>query len=301
MKSIKPEKVDLKVGHYVCSLLDVMGQGKLLESSDSDFDFDNLASLEKTSKSTVSIFECWKSISNLRMALRENIDRWAPTFDDSDLILDADLKAALQETASRTTIEAFSDTVITYSNLDKSSTKVPVSDIWRIITSVMFCQLLCLANKTPLRGAIDLGLGFPLFDGNFYGPLLNRLHHFESKNADYPRVIVGPRLHKFINVVAESGLQGEYSVLNQSMALNLRRCLVPDIDGYVILDFAGHANFEWIKGDTWDAAALFNAAKKFTESQFSMFYRLKDANLATKYLVLDKYLETRGRVWTKPS
>jgi len=97
----------------------------------------------------------------------------------------------------RMKLQAFSDTIIVFFPLGNSFKKVQ----WGAIHAVLCaCALLIpefLAKGIPIRGAVELGLGVEISDGDLYGAVLSETVRLE-KNAGYPRILAGKALVDFV-------------------------------------------------------------------------------------------------------
>jgi hypothetical protein len=295
-----PANKELYLRRYVCCLVDVLGQQDELRELDRDEDFYGNESKESGKNFMEGVTRSHSTVDEIRKTMIACVDQWHPTVDDSEHI-EADRRARVSDAIRhQVSIQTFSDTVLAYSSLVSQDTNVPMTQIWPIVCAVMYCQMRALANGRAIRGGIDLGWGFEFGTGDLYGPVLSRVHAMESKQADYPRVIVGERLLRFVDHVAESGYEGEFSTLNKSMAENIRRAFVRDADGHFILDFAGSAHFDWIKGHQWPASEMFKRAKSFVDQERARFVVAGNAKLALRYSKLSMYLSACRQYWTKP-
>ena len=55
-----------------------------------------------------------------------------------------------------------------------------------------------VAVGVPIRGGVEVGLGVEMFEHEYYGRVLVDAYLIESTAADYPRVLVGPRLLNYL-------------------------------------------------------------------------------------------------------
>ena len=79
-------------------------------------------------------------------------------------------------------------------------------------------------------------------ENEIYGPALSRAYALESKIANYPRVVVGEELIKYLNLIRtlnkNSGLSANDRV-NALAAEKSIELLTEDDDGYIIVDYLG--------------------------------------------------------------
>jgi hypothetical protein len=55
-----------------------------------------------------------------------------------------------------------------------------------------------------VRGGIDVGLGLEIFDGEYYGRALVEAYRLESNEAQYPRVLVGSGLTRYLDATEKA-------------------------------------------------------------------------------------------------
>jgi hypothetical protein len=287
---------DHAVSHFVCALVDVLGQQNELRQLDKDEDFYELHRASPEFEKRIG--GCRRVVENIRLVIQENIARWYPSIEDLQQLPELQQRLALDESKQKVAVTTFSDLVLAYGSIDSTETRVPMAQVWSLVCAVMFCQLSALAHRYAIRGGIELGLGFEFGPGDLYGPVLSRVYSIESDVADYPRVVVGPRLHRFVDHVAEAGYEGNYSVLNQSMAQNILSCFRRDHDGLCILDFSGASHFEWIKGESWPASEMYEAALDFVREESARFAMRSDSKLVARYMKLLSQLESNRSVWS---
>lgn len=297
----KKNERNIVLQHYVASLVDVLGQQEALRQLDDDEDFYNLDGTQSKETFWKGVKRCYSEVENIRLTIQENINRWHPSVDDISEVSSERRLVVAEEVKHTVVTRTFSDLVLAYASLDRADTRVPIAQIWPMLCAVMFCQMNALANGCAIRGGIELGLGFEFANADLYGPVLSRVHSLESDVAKYPRVIVGPRLFRFVDHVAESGLEGDFSVLNQSMARNVRRAFFRDTDGLYILDFCGAAHHEWIKADSWPAVEMYEAANNFAHEQAARFAIKGNDKLGERYRSLSSYMQSRSSVWIRKS
>lgn len=292
------KKIDIDVHHYVCALIDVLGQQELLRELDRDDHFHDIGSTGSSPSFRAILEDCYATVINVRKIIEKNLAHWSANIEDLHNLNSQQQQHILQATKPRVSFRSFSDLVVAYASVDNQDTRVPLAPIWALVCALMFCQFRALAEGKVLRGGIDLGLGFEFGEGDVYGPVLARVYTLESEVAQYPRIIVGKRLLEYVQSVAVQNCVAEYDFLNATMARNLERAFVVDVDGQVMLDFAGQCAYEWFRCDVWkDAAQLFERSLAFLHSECGRFQDKKNSKLAFRYLNLLQYMLSRQNVW----
>ena len=81
--------------------------------------------------------------------------------------------------------------------------------IYRTMCAASLMWLVSLSTRHPVRGGIEIGLAADIGPAEVYGPALVEAHRLESRVAEYPRIMVGPRCVRFLqNVVSDMPLTG---------------------------------------------------------------------------------------------
>jgi hypothetical protein len=99
--------------------------------------------------------------------------------------------------------QSFSDTNIWFTPVSDQEGRLFSATISRLMLGVGIAHLLALSRGTPCRGGIALACGTDAIGKitgaeEIYGPALIEAYQLESKRADYPRVVVGDYLIKFM-------------------------------------------------------------------------------------------------------
>lgn len=113
---------------------------------------------------------------------------------------------------------AFSDSLIFYASLNtQQGRRVPVSSCFSILAVLVCAQLWSLARGCPFRGGVEIGRA-ALFNGNqILGPALSDAVKLE-KQAQFPRILVGNGLHKYLQLHSQHQLDTPESGANRSFA-----------------------------------------------------------------------------------
>jgi hypothetical protein len=83
--------------------------------------------------------------------------------------------------------------------------------------------LIALAEGSPLRGGIDVGLAINLRSDESYGPVLRSAYRLESR-ADYPRVLIGLSLIEYLESFIDRNPKGKF----EEAAILICRAVPPD-------------------------------------------------------------------------
>jgi len=215
----------------------------------------------------------------------------------------------------------FSDTVLAYVNLREDSTLV--QGVFAILSTCASVFLALLAAGIPTRGAVDVGLAYKLSDlrpqgdrgsgadsvdvgyacsgsdDEIYGPVLVSVHLLESRVAQWPRVVLGDGLARYLRSLAEPAgdVQPDARVVK---ALGVYLDLIEqDVDGWPILDYLGR----WQQGaylrhrDPQNPPHGERDAYRFIKKQAERFRDEKNEKLAVRYNLTLQYFRSKAHLW----
>jgi hypothetical protein len=193
-------------------------------------------------------------------------------------------------------VERFSDTFVFSSRIGNSQKESSVTPMYSILAACCMAMLVSLAGKTPVRGAITVGLGAELEDKSFYGPALAEAHYLESKIADYPRVVVSPSALEFVARGQKYATNPKAAMAMDAIAGACRSLICKDADGHHIVDFLGKGLREILPTATQFDSAV-RAANDFVRQEVIRFQGSGNSTLAGRYAILQQYLDSRLPIW----
>jgi hypothetical protein len=133
----------------------------------------------------------------------------------------------------------FSDSLIVYIPLRDDIGKFQCRAIYGVLTATAATFLACLVHSSTIRGGIDLGLAMDIGKGEIYGPALARAYNLESRVAQYPRIVIGEELARYLQAVARQEVLTIEDKANADLAVKSLKLFVVDDDGCTILDSWG--------------------------------------------------------------
>lgn len=154
-------------------------------------------------------------------------------------------------------------------------------------------MLAALNRKTVLRGAIEMGMAAELEEADIYGPVLADVHRLESRDAGYPRILVGPRLQAYLHGLASNTERTGPARINRGAANGCMKLLGVDTDGKCIVDYLN----DWFSGyprksDLWEKYRV--EAYHFVLREMSRFEQEGNTKLTKRYREMAAYYESRG-------
>jgi|ERR1017187_515761 hypothetical protein len=192
----------------------------------------------------------------------------------------------------------FSDSFIASVPLMNSDEHLtPNTRIFSTLSAACIVLLTSLSSKHALRGGIEVGLATELSQGEIYGSALERAYLLESIEADYPRVLIGDGLWRYLSL----GLC-ETEKLDTPAALNLGKLIrremeltTLDADGRRILDYLGPGIAS--TSTRTQANTLVKPAYQFVLDQQEHWLSKGNTRLSGRYAILRQYFESRLALW----
>jgi len=194
----------------------------------------------------------------------------------------------------------FSDSMVIFQTLRiTEAAKLPVRGIFGIIVAAATTFIGCLGVGHPIRGGIDLGVGVEPSGGEVYGAALSRAYTLESRIANYPRIIVGDELIRYLMGLRDEAQVDEFAPLSKSIAAACIDCLAYDDDGVPFVDYLGPF-FRTRIGSAIGSRGVGYIDKAYERViEFSARYKAeKNSKLAFRYTLLRDYFESRLHLWT---
>jgi hypothetical protein len=189
----------------------------------------------------------------------------------------------------------FSDLVIAHAPLRDNIGKFPGRAIYGILCAAAVTFVSCMSRKWPIRGSIELGLAMDIDGDEIYGPAISRAYNLESKVAQYPRIVVGEELIRYLKLF--EGARGN-PALTIEQKINVELCvksvelLVEDDDGQVVVDYLG-AQFR----NAFPDKTIVQNAYNFIIEESIRHKELRNSKLGFRYTLLRNYFESKITDW----
>jgi hypothetical protein len=283
----------LALGYYVVCLIDVLGQKETLAQwrelpIDGRLAPEHVQGLRKTVGAVLELQRLFKGFfahvarctmpevyAQVSAEQREQYDRFK------------DCRLGIQQ---------FSDTFVFYAPVLNAHGDVSAIGPYRMLGACAMAMLVSLAGRTPIRGAITIGLATELSEGNLYGPALAEAHHLECEVAKYPRVVVSPTISRFLNDVRLNENGGRVQHLMRKMAVDCLPMIATDDDGHEIVDFAGDTVRQAVSTGAVRRLAI-RKAFDFACAETKRFGKAGNMKLAERYQRLQRYMAPRMAIW----
>ncbi len=136
--------------------------------------------------------------------------------------------------------QGISDSVVVFLSLRTTDdAKLPARGIIGILTAAAMTSIGSIGVGHPMRGGIDIGIGFQPSSNEIYGPALSRAYSLESRIANYPRIVVGDELIRYLYETGGQQPTGEFASESKKIATDCIQCLAYDDDGIPFVDYLG--------------------------------------------------------------
>jgi hypothetical protein len=195
---------------------------------------------------------------------------------------------------------AFSDSLVVSIPLWNASDLAKITKIYSILSAASNAMMTCFSKGHALRGGIEIGLASELESGEVYGTALLEAYRLESCEAQYPRIVIGDELWKFLSIgVSECEsrkvpeLEKICDLIKKSVAFTS-----PDTDGRRVLDYLG--DFVKTIALPGTASNFIEPAYKFVVAEHEKWIANGDAKLGPRYAQLREYFESRLPLWELP-
>jgi len=274
------------VGWYLVVFVDILGQSRSLSQIDSlpdEADGAQMKEFQSLLQGTAG------TVFRLRQCFEEYFKRTPLSLYRSDL-------PGEQSTSSPLISHAFSDYVVFALSLNDGANKVPMASAYELLYSAAVTFLTMLSQGHAIRGGAEVGVGWPLCEGEVYGPALSRAHLLESNVAQYPRIVVGDELVRYIEQERVKQGSDRFTTLGREYAELCVQLTATDHDGSRFLDYLGQG-FPAITGTPGQEGI--KMAYHFVVKEYQEYQRKRDTKLALRYALLREYFERRlrGETW----
>lgn len=289
------ESDSLSLEYYVVGFFDLLGQQDFLR---------NLRSLPKKTDETAlaktreDLKNTYGAVLRMRKLFSDTFDTYAQRkLPDTGLLTPAQQHIYNRMNNNPIRFQGFSDSMIVFLSLHNTDeAKIHTRGILGIFAAAALTSIGSLAVGHPIRGGIDVGLGFQPSTNEIYGPALSRAYTLESNVANYPRIVVGEELIRYLNETGAQPATDEFSKMSIQVAANCIKCLAYDDDGIPFIDYLG-PYFRTLIGDTAQDASFIDKAYDQVIKFSTRYKTAKNSQLAFRYTLLRNYFEDRLPLW----
>jgi hypothetical protein len=168
---------------------------------------------------------------------------------------------------------------------------VPIISVFAALSGAAIVMLTSLASRHPLRGGMDVGLATEIGPEEIYGTALERAYLLECQSAQYPRIVIGDELWKYLSVAlvrfeTDAAPNGKIA---KAIIQKIMQLISIDTDGKRILDYLGPVLKELMKPA--DVKTMVQPAYDFVVAEQQRLSSMADEKLGKRYALLRRYFE----------
>ena len=292
--------MEIKWKKYIVGFFDIMGQSSKL--NELGLLLGDLENIEVANEKKL------KRIEKLTNETYEKVERFRHLFTYSFNIFK---KLTINENLTSSPVELteiknigdeicmlrfFSDSVMFYTPFNAEN---ELLTRFRIAAMLYACTCVSIRELTTgdfFRGGIEIGAGLELGNGDLYGPVLNDSYRLEKEVADYPRIVVGKNLRRFIQKeqVVNSGRYLD-SVLARIDDF-CKKMIYQDDDGKFTIDYLGKKIADVSRSSYNQTSDSVKKGISKIETEVNEYIN-KQPDLANRLKKLLAYCESRMKFW----
>lgn len=296
-----PDKNSVLIYNYVVTFVDILGQKAAFEQSPKiltprEVHGDSLTqTLRDTLGKVQTVHSLFKSFHGTQ---QKSNPPWVEA-------LSQEKKEQYMKLAgSQLCTQYFSDSIIFYASLINPEGQINLRSIAQMLSAIAICTRVSFAKGIFFRGGIEIGWATVDPEIGIYGGVLNEAYKLESTVAQYPRIIAGDELFKFIELNNQIETSNIVEKFNTELARACKSLLRKDNDGRIIIDFLGNGiqNFlsagrEAGRSHLQEFHKYINGGLEQVARECDRFKKEKNTKLAFRYqLLMDYYLERLAEI-----
>jgi len=275
----------LKLGNYCVSFIDLLGQRLeyqnegLLPKFDSD---EEKANFINKLKNTIGRINDLQRASNtfLKAALGYRSPERELLPPDQQRLYDETKEVYFKQ-------QRWSDGLFYFAPLMEGKAKCPIGGVYTMLVSTGSLCFLGLAKKMPLRGSIDIAWATEFHEGELYGAAVAKAYELENYVAQYPRIVVGPRVIDYLTDNMNNSVPDIYGQYNRAVAKTCYDMLSLDSDGYHFVHYLGDVFHKIVTRDLHQQ--LYQESMNFILEQRKKWGQERNTKLAFRYNHLMSY------------
>lgn len=278
---------NLYFGGHLVAFLDIMGQSnKLSELKKHEWwniDENTISSLQNTYGRVLKFRNIFNSFLT-KFCKQSVLDAVFQEISDPD-----ELKLWNQFSQERILTKGISDSLIMTLPLLLNIGLAPLKSIYGVLGACGSSMLSSLNYQFTFRGAVEIGpCIFDQKSNEVYGSALNDAVRYE-KEADWPRIIVGPALIRYLKDCVKLPTEPMANRINISTAQKCLALIAQDENGDYFVDYLGNG-FDELQ-DLQNTKKIIETAYQYINSQ-AVRYR-DDKKIGQKYIKMKEYFESR--------
>jgi len=209
-------------------------------------------------------------------------------------ISEDDLRIFKKYSSPKVRISFLSDSALLTVCLRENQSWSPLLSINFMLSQLAIIALTMLAQGTPTRGGMALGVCSTLREGDLYGKAVSRAHQLE-RAAGYPRIVTDDSLFEYMGWCERQPAVGREQQLRAHHIQTIKSSLRKDADGRLILSYLGERfRREYEHGDKEKFPKVVTLASTFIADEIKRFGASGEEKLRDRYERLKAYFEQEG-------
>jgi len=281
------------ISNYCACFIDLLGQKDALKGQGVLPVFEN-EEHEKEFYKVVS--ESVGTIEKLQMQAEEFRQKSTSTYSIRDQLSSGEQELYDEMKKATAKQQRWSDGLVFYCSLENRTIKCPMNAMYEIFLLSGILCFLGLANKKPIRGAIEISWGVELHDNELYGAVVANSYELESKVAQYPRIVIGQETINFLNsyLAEPEDVEDKLFSYNRNLAQTCLNMTAIDQDGFYVLNYLGN---EFTQNVTHNVSKeLYKLAFSFICEQLEFHRSNRNTKLALRYTWLKGYFSNNSEL-----
>lgn len=286
----QPSQHEKHMAWYVVAFLDLLGQQDALRKVTVLPNIDNQEEIAAFKK---KVGDLYRPLYGLKNFFKSSIKPFIEGNANETTLQPFEQDLLRQFRSTPVFYRHFSDSLIVHIPLRSDIGKFQCRAIYAVLAATATTFLSCLVHSWPIRGGIDLGLAMNIEEGEIYGPALARAYRLESRVAQYPRIVIGEELVRYLQMVAGQQALTKEDEANSALAARSLRLLAVDDDGCTFLDWLGND----IRSSFQKHPELVRNAYDFIIQESIKHKDSRNSKLGFRYTLLRNYVESRLPHW----
>lgn len=272
----KLESSDKNYDRYIVAIVDILGQSEKLAHLEIDPAISRES--EEFKRFKLLFNETFGVVIDFRESIKNLNDLLAKESEKPEFIPLAYSERYRKCSKANVSCDFFSDLAILSICLTKNfAVSASLSSLF-VNLSLLFLN--SLAKGVPLRGAIDVGQGMKMDEGDIYGSGLNRAYKLERDEADYPRIVFGRTFINYFEALSKMDPDTFEKARNLDILESLKPYIEEDSDGEYILSYLASRFIEGLGGsNSSDLLETLTMASEFIQSEIDKYSSEIDKHL----------------------
>jgi hypothetical protein len=278
------------IAWYVVAFLDLLGQQDMFRNMTA---LPNVENPEEVAAFKQKVAELYRPLYGLETFFKASIKPFIEGGGDEMAFLPLEQEILKQFRSTPVFYRHFSDSLIVHIPLRNDIGRFQCHAIYGVLAATAATFLSCLVHSWAIRGGIELGLAMDIEEGEVYGPALARAYRLESRVAQYPRIVIGEELVRYLQIVVGQQAVTAEEKAHAGFAARSLGLLAVDDDGCTFLDWLGSD----IRSTFQKHSEVVRTAYNFIIQESVKHKEARNSKLGFRYTLLRNYVESRLPDW----